>query len=223
MSINKRLHEAFKKVDLSEDGRINIAELSECCKELQIEVTEDDIAVFKSCEDGIKAGLNFQGFVKFIQLRLNRLFHEIDLDGSGFIDKHEIKEALKKLGISLTERQVHGILTGMDTDQNNQIDFNEFCVFFSDIPSPTLKSIAKKWSIGDGLDFGSDIIPTTIPPAEMPLFQFMLAGGLAGVASRTFTAPLEKIKILAQVSVYNIFFKCLIFYGYHYYPGQKHY
>ena len=204
MSITTKLHKAFDKVDRSEDGRINISELKECCKELEIELTQEDITVFKSCEDEGKAGLTFDGFVTFIQRRLQRVFEEIDIDKSGFIEGDDIKSALKRLGITCTERQINGILKGMDTDGNNKVDFNEFCSFFCDLPSISLKSIAKKWSVGDGLDFGSDIVPTTMPPSEMPLLQFMVAGGLAGVASRTFTAPLEKIKILAQVSYFVV-------------------
>lgn len=201
MTLGERLKAAFQQVDSSSDGRINLAELSECCHELQIDLEDDDIKAFKSCEDENIAGLTFDGFVRFINLRLHRVFDEIDLDKSGYVDVHEIRCALTRLGIKCNERQVHGILMGMDSDGNNKIDFNEFCLFFSDIPSPSLQAIAKKWSLGDGLDFGSDIVPTTMPPSEMPLFQFMLAGGLAGVASRTFTAPLEKIKLLAQVRI----------------------
>ena len=108
--------------------------------------------------------------------------------------------ALARVGVTLPDRQVNGILSGMDRDGDQRIDFDEFCTFFSDVPSPSLTVIAKKWAAGQGLDFGSDIVPMTLPPTEMPLVQFMLAGGVAGVASRTFTAPIEKIKILAQTS-----------------------
>ena len=87
----------------------------------------------------------------------------------------------------------------MDTDGDDQISFDEFCAFFGDVPSPNMQFIAKQWSTGEGLDFGSDVVPISIPPVEMPLSQFMIAGGVAGIASRTLTAPLEKLKIVAQV------------------------
>lgn len=46
---------------------------------------------------------------------------------------------------------------------------------------------------------GSDIAPQHIPPASLTIWHAIFAGGMAGVVSRTATAPLEKIKILAQV------------------------
>lgn len=47
---------------------------------------------------------------------------------------------------------------------------------------------------------GTDLVPHHIPPASMVIWRALLAGGVAGVVSRTLTAPLEKIKILAQVN-----------------------
>lgn len=38
-----------------------------------------------------------------------------------------------------------------------------------------------------------------MPPASLVIWKALLAGGIAGVVSRTATAPLEKIKIMAQV------------------------
>ena len=59
-------------------------------KELNVELENEDIASFKSCETEGKEGLTFNGFVRFVQMRLERIFQEIDLDGSGFIDSHEV-------------------------------------------------------------------------------------------------------------------------------------
>jgi len=200
MTLTSKLKEAFAAVDQSEDHLISWEELQQCCKTLQIELEDDDKHVFHSCEEKPGKGLSFLGFQKFVTQRLEKIFHEIDTDNSGYIDHDEISNALKKLDIHLASRQIDSILQGMDLNNDNRIDLNEFCVFFSDIPSPNLQLIAQKWSSGSGLDYGSDIVPTTMPSVEMPLLQFMVAGGLAGVASRTLTAPLEKIKIIAQVS-----------------------
>ncbi len=47
---------------------------------------------------------------------------------------------------------------------------------------------------------GSDLAPPPLPPASQAIWLALLAGGVAGVVSRTATAPLEKVKIMAQVS-----------------------
>ena len=67
-------------------------------------------------------------------------------------------------------------------------------------------SVASAVTVRDGILYagtvGTDLAPPPLPPASVPVWRALLAGGLAGVISRTATAPLEKIKILAQVSVF---------------------
>ena len=47
---------------------------------------------------------------------------------------------------------------------------------------------------------GSDLVPPPLPPPSIIVWRAIFAGGIAGLVSRTATAPIEKIKILAQVS-----------------------
>ena len=47
---------------------------------------------------------------------------------------------------------------------------------------------------------GSDLVPPPLPPPSIMIWRALFAGGIAGIVSRTATAPIEKIKILAQVS-----------------------
>lgn len=201
MSFENKLLEIFQQIDSSKDHRIEWNELQRCCEKLNIILEEIDKDTFHLCEVERNHGVNFNGFKQFFKLRLKKVFKEIDTDSSGFITSNEINEALLKLNINISSRKLDAILKNMDLNADNKVDFDEFCEFFSDLPSPNFKSIAKKWAYGEGLDFGSDIAPSAVPPVEMPLSQFMLAGGLGGVASRTLTAPLEKIKILAQVKI----------------------
>ena len=50
---------------------------------------------------------------------------------------------------------------------------------------------------------GSDLVPPPLPPPSIIIWRALFAGGIAGIVSRTATAPIEKIKILAQVSFAN--------------------
>lgn len=86
----------------------------------------------------------------------------------------------------------------MDEDGNGNIDFKEFCDFFSDVPTFNVQQMANRWMIGEGVDIGGDSVPS-LPPGETPLFLYMAAGALGGVVSRTMCSPLERIKMIAQV------------------------
>ena len=44
------------------------------------------------------------------------VFADIDIDGSGTLDKLEIDTAARKLGVALTQREIDEGFTAMDTD-----------------------------------------------------------------------------------------------------------
>ena len=48
------------------------------------------------------------------------------------------------------------------------------------------------------LDVGSDLAPPIPAGKDIPVWECLVVGGLAGCVSRTATAPLERIKIQAQ-------------------------
>ena len=59
-----------------------------------------------------------------------------------------------------------------------------------------------------------------MPPASLVIWRALLAGGIAGVVSRTLTAPLEKIKIMAQVGI-NPIITCGYYDLYIYRPAMQ--
>ena len=57
---------------------------------------------------------------------IQNLFNEIDLDGSGEIDKYEFNEALVKLGVKLKPREIANLVAEVDKDGSGTISFPEF-------------------------------------------------------------------------------------------------
>ena len=129
---------------------------------------------------------------------LRHAFDQIDSDGSQQLEVEELSQALGMLGVHIPDHQVSALLNKVDTDNDGTISFQEFSEFFAMIPNADLQSIFAAWTHQAGIDIGVDI--PALPPANMPLWRFLCAGGIAGCASRTLTAPLEKIKIQAQVT-----------------------
>ena len=197
-AINKLRH-AFNAVDKNEDHKIDWQEIQDCCSKLNIKLDDSDYSSFQMCDRSRDGRLNFDEFCSFVEQRLLKIFQSIDTDQSGTLDAYEIQQCLERLSKPLSIRKIKAIIFGMDKNGDGVIDFEEFSDFFADMPTADIGSVADKWARGFGIDIGSDQVPTSIPPAEVPLWRFMLAGGCGGVVSRTATAPLEKIKILAQV------------------------
>jgi Ca2+-binding EF-hand superfamily protein len=57
---------------------------------------------------------------------VREMFTTIDADGSGSIDASELGEALERLGLNLSKKQISDLVNLMDIDQNGCIDFEEF-------------------------------------------------------------------------------------------------
>jgi len=63
---------------------------------------------------------------KDLAANIQGLFNEIDLDGSGEIDKYEFNEALLKLGVTLKPRDLDNLVKEVDEDGSGTISFEEF-------------------------------------------------------------------------------------------------
>ena len=58
---------------------------------------------------------------------LRSFFDSIDVDGSGYIDANELKRASAQLGFgNLTDHEIAALLAEADTDNDGEIDFDEF-------------------------------------------------------------------------------------------------
>ena len=151
------------------------------------------------------ADVDMSGIVSYEEFKalfslgcLRHVFDEIDADHSGFLQLEELAEALSLLGVHIPAHQIQTLLNKVDTNSDGKISFEEFSSFFSMIPKADLRSVFNAWTHQAGIDIGIDI--PALPPTNMPLWRFLCAGGVAGCASRTLTAPLEKLKIQAQVT-----------------------
>jgi hypothetical protein len=60
------------------------------------------------------------------ELMAEMLFAEIDVDGSGTLDRGEVATMAKKLGTPLSEEALDEAMATMDADGNGSVDFNEF-------------------------------------------------------------------------------------------------
>lgn len=199
-SVRDKLKDLFTSIDSDRSGEISIEEFQEACYRLSLKVTDEEIKEFISADVSGDKCLDFKEFCQFYILSLRRVFRAIDNDSSGQISARELKLAFDQLGQSCTERELKLLLSQVDKDSNGAVDFQEFCDYFISLPSPSVKAIMEQWSSGLSIDIGTDLAPPHLPPPSLTIWRALFAGGVAGVVSRTSTAPLEKIKLLAQVS-----------------------
>jgi Ca2+-binding EF-hand superfamily protein len=59
------------------------------------------------------------------------VFHELDADDSGGLDKDEFRVLCEKFGLKLTPLQLSAMFDEVDTDRDGDVDFEEFFAWFS--------------------------------------------------------------------------------------------
>lgn len=57
---------------------------------------------------------------------LKKVFEQIDTDNSGIIDALELKRAINKSKVKISEREVQELIDNIDNNDNTQIDYTEF-------------------------------------------------------------------------------------------------
>lgn len=87
----------------------------------------------------------------FGRIALKALFEAADKDGNGTLDRDEVEAALLALGFThLNDKKIEGIVARADVDDNQVIDFEEFC---REAPK-TLRTNLVKLAKDNGHDLG---------------------------------------------------------------------
>ncbi|KAM9957656.1 hypothetical protein ACTFIW_012623 [Dictyostelium discoideum] len=203
----------FDSLDKDNNGKLTREEIKEGFFKLKIPSSEKDIESFLTNVDKDKDGsVSFKEFEDFTIENIKKLkivFEELDTNKSGTLDIHEIEESIKKLNIPLySEQELIRLFHRIDKNRDNQIDFNEWRELLVLLPNSNLQLIISFWKDAQILDAGFDnggFIPPMVEKKEKAsslrnTITYMLAGSVAGFASRTSTAPLERVKIMCQLN-----------------------
>ena len=62
-----------------------------------------------------------------------RAFQAFDINGDGHIDAEELKSILDNLGERVSADSLSKMITEVDTDGNNTVEWNEFCTMMHNI------------------------------------------------------------------------------------------
>ncbi|CAM9111080.1 unnamed protein product, partial [Ectocarpus fasciculatus] len=199
--------EIFENFDADKSGDIDINEFHNIMDALGMHKPCDELrAIVKIATEGSATPktMTFEQFDNlFSTSRLKDTFDEMDVDNAGTITSDKLRSALAKLGHNISQRQCDAMIKKIDLNGDNVIDFSEFISFFENVPLASMTTIANHWEqsalVTDG---GTDMAPIVhYPGCGLYWWQTILAGGCAGIVSRTITAPLEKVKITAQTGM----------------------
>lgn len=77
---------------------------------------------------------NLQRIIKASGKSLEKIFSQVDTDGSGLISNEEFKRAMKMISIGLTDIEIQKIMHRFDADKDGNISYTEFVAKFRDDP-----------------------------------------------------------------------------------------
>lgn len=63
---------------------------------------------------------------------LDEIFHEFDEDGNGHISQVEFRNAIRKLGLGLSSRDIDQLMVRFDSNEDGKIDYSEFMAKFKE-------------------------------------------------------------------------------------------
>lgn len=146
---NHDMKQAFDLFDKNHDGRISSDELGRVLRTLGHDHSQEEV------EDMIKtADTNENGFVEFDEFvammrrwthnsevegadgvstssstksdKQLEAFRVFDMDGNGYIDKHELRYTMRRLGENLSDEDIKEMFKEADLNGDGLIDYSEF-------------------------------------------------------------------------------------------------
>ncbi|XP_018022019.1 calcium-binding mitochondrial carrier protein SCaMC-1 isoform X3 [Hyalella azteca] len=202
-----RLGDLFQKLDTNGDGKIDVGDLSKGLKMLNLPYFPGHMEeIIQKADVNQSNDLTLAEFVNYVQQHEKKLrltFNKLDANKDGRVDEVELISSFEALGIGITREEARGLLRRMDKDGTLEISFDEWRDYLLFHPSANLRDIILYWRHATNLDVGEDLsIPDDFSAEEWvsgKWWRHLVAGGVAGMVSRTCTAPLDRLKVFLQV------------------------
>ena len=128
--------EAFALFDKNGDGTITVVELGTVMRNLGNNPTDSELQDMINEVDADGNGtLEFDEFCNLMarqmketnqEEELKQRFKLFDKDGTGFVDREELRDVMQQLGEKLSEEDIEEMIQDADKNGDGMIDYQEF-------------------------------------------------------------------------------------------------
>nr|GMC71684.1 calcium-binding mitochondrial carrier protein SCaMC-2-B-like [Ipomoea batatas]GMC75107.1 calcium-binding mitochondrial carrier protein SCaMC-2-B-like [Ipomoea batatas] len=184
---DSRIRSLFSFFDSDNAGYLGYAQIEKGLSAMQIpaeyKFAKDLLRVVDANKDGRVDYPEFRKYMDDKELELYKIFQAIDVEHSGCILPEELWDALIKAGIEIDDDELARFVEHVDKDNDGIITFEEWRDFLLLYPhDATIENIYRY-----------------LESKHVHASKYLIAGGVAGAASRTATAPLDRLKVVLQV------------------------
>ncbi|KAH9507443.1 hypothetical protein Btru_058086 [Bulinus truncatus] len=143
------LHNLFVKLDLNNDGRIDMNDLVTAMTTMQLpQVPGHAKNFFEKYDKDSDGQINFDEFVMYVkehEKELLSFFKNIDTNKDGYVDAGEIVASFKKAGVKIGKAEAEKLLKRMDKDGTLKIDWDEWRHYLILTPTDSIHDILHYW------------------------------------------------------------------------------
>jgi len=205
----QRYRALFVKLDADKNGTVEVGELAAA---LRLQKVSDKQAaghakeIISRGDKDDDAKMDFDEFVVYMhghETKLKTAFLDLDKNKDGHIEPCEVQAALSHLGVSIDLSEAEKLTKQLDKDGSMTINWEEWRNAMQLSSKDDLEDILISWRQSGMIDIGDNL---TCPPEFTKKekqtgmwWRHLVAGGSAGAVSRSFTAPLDRVKIYMQV------------------------
>lgn len=215
---DEELRDLFETIDENNDGVLSKDEIKCALERLQFPSSDEHIAgIFRTANASGSSVITFQEFKVYVANQVDALRHtfdEIDKDHSGTLEPDEVQESIEEMyDIKLPIESVNVLMAQIGANPGH-ITFQEYREFLMMLPihchgdHEAMQHIFDYWKDVASVDFGEGAMnmmggnkinfSETLAVLKQS-YPSLAAGGVAGVVSRTCTAPLDRLKTIMQL------------------------
>ena len=210
LKFQAKVRDVFEKLDQNKSGSLDIDEVATGMRSMGIPVTKTTVEkVFKRLDADCDGKVTIQEFAAYCDIRLaeiRKTFDEIDTDQNGRISTEEIKLCVQALGMKISSKQLRDMVGRVVACSNGTISFDEFVDALLLLPATNPEAVFEAWQSKplDDAESGFSVprdARTALRQSMLgAIIQQLYSGGIAGAISRTATAPIDRVKVMAQAA-----------------------
>lgn len=205
MDDEEHVKQAFLQYDGDGDGFLTVAEVRQALRSLHVPFSEHVWQQFRDIS-GVRDRVSYNQFRSLVSLRCEQMRTAFDALAGGDtrgISAVSLERFSARLGIALSHAEVQHLLRKLHDSRTGFMTYAQFCTLYTEQTASgggfsRAEGLFERWMRGSVTTSLS--VPDEPEEEEVAPWMTLLAGAIAGMVSRTATAPLDRIKTLLQAS-----------------------